>query len=86
MGGFLGGQLLTVGIAYHAQAAHALPAIGAKTISRARPTSPHRCSRQHLERPGVQWLPLGCAVLATVDALGNLVELASVRQGAEALG
>jgi hypothetical protein len=55
-------------------------------ISSTRPTSPHRSSRQHLERTGVQRLPIGRAVLATVDALGNLVELARVGQCAQALG
>ena len=45
-----------------------------------RPTSQHRASRQHLERPGVQHLPIGRAVLAAVDATGDRVELAGISQ------
>ena len=51
-----------------------------------RPTSPRRSSRQHLERPSVQGLPIGRVILATVDTPGDLVELAGVGQGVEALG
>ena len=52
-------------------------------INSPRPTSPHRASRQHLEGTGVQRLTICRAVLATVDALRDLVELASIGHGVE---
>lgn len=76
MGLVAGGQspFITVGPPNHA--VHALPAIRARLTSSTPPTSPHRTSHQHLERPGIQRLPIGRAALATVDTQGDLVKLA----------
>ena len=48
-----------------------------------RPTSPHRTSRQHLERAVVQRLTIRRPVLAAVDAPGKGVELTPISQGVE---
>ena len=50
------------------------------------PVSKLRASRQHLKRTGIQHLPICRAVLATIDTLGDFVELASVGQSVEPLG
>ena len=41
-------------------------------------------SRQHLERLGVQRLPIGRAILTTVDAPSDRVELARIGQSIQA--
>ena len=48
-------------------------------------SSPHRSSRQHLQRLGVQRPPISRTILATVDTLGDLVELACISQLVESL-
>ena len=49
-----------------------------------RPTSPHRASRQHLERTGVQRLTIRRTVLTAIDAPSNRVELVRIGQRVQA--
>ena len=42
-------------------------------------------SRHHLERLGIQRLPIGHSILVTIDALGDPVELTSVGKGVAGL-